>query len=62
MVRRAICSKIEGIKMTNITQLKLLQLCKGKTIAQALHRLEIAQHIVSTNKVANKIRVCGAVR
>jgi len=40
-------------------QLKILNLCKGKTIKEAEHRLSIAELFVAQRKCAQRIRLAG---
>ena len=39
------------------TELKILKLCEGKTIAQAVHRLEIMEQYCLDKKLALQIKL-----
>ena len=43
--------------MTTETQLKILNLCKGKTIKQAIHRLSIMEQYTLNKKLALRIKL-----
>lgn len=45
--------------MTSEAQMKILNLCKGKTIKQALRRLEIMEAYAETRIVKLRVQLCG---
>ena len=43
--------------MRTETELKILKLCEGKTIAQAAHRLEIMEQYCRNKKLALRVKL-----
>lgn len=42
-------------------QLRILQLCRGKSIKQALYRLEVTEQFHRTNVLKQRIRLSGII-